>query len=130
MNKLWHFVAALGVILLSVAKVEAQTMTTAFLTGEQTTGMTKQCYYEALGSRYTRTVASTQVCAVSIRVPVSPGRPSEPQRTPATVTAFLTGEQTTGNTKQCYYEALGSRYTETVASYAICRQTIQVRPRP
>jgi hypothetical protein len=30
--------------------------TTAFKTGEQTTGMTKQCFYDALGSTYTTTL--------------------------------------------------------------------------
>jgi O-acetyl-ADP-ribose deacetylase (regulator of RNase III) len=118
------------VALFSASEVKAQTMTTAFLTGEQTTGMTKQCYYEALGNRYTRTVSSTALCALSIRVPISPGGPSESPRTPETITAFLTGEQTTGNTKQCYYEALGSRYTQTVSSIALCPLSTQVRRRP
>jgi len=44
-----------------------------------------------------------------------------------TVTAFKTGEQTTGTTKQCYYEFAGSRYTRTVESYQLCPLSIQVR---
>ena len=35
--------------------VSAQTVT-AFKTGERTTGMTKQCFYDALGNAYTRTI--------------------------------------------------------------------------
>jgi hypothetical protein len=41
---------------------------TAFLTGEKTTGMTKQCFYNYLGSEYTRTVRSHELCPLSIRV--------------------------------------------------------------
>jgi predicted ABC-type sugar transport system permease subunit len=41
---------------------------TAFLVGEETTGMTKQCYYEFAGNRYTRTVQSFQLCPLSIQV--------------------------------------------------------------
>ena len=42
-------------------------------------------------------------------------------------TAFLTGEQVTGMTKQCFYDYLGSTYTRTVPSYALCPLTIEVR---
>ena len=41
---------------------------TAFLVGEEVTGMTKQCYYEFAGSRYTRTIQSFQLCPLSIQV--------------------------------------------------------------
>lgn len=113
---------------------------TAFFTGEQTTGMTKQCFYEALGSTYTRTTSSISLCPLSIQVPtrlmrptapVVPAapRPTVPTTEPPLITAFFTGEQTTGMTKQCFYEALGSAYTKTVSSIAICPVTIQVRRR-
>lgn len=42
-------------------------------------------------------------------------------------TAFLTGEQETGMTKQCFYDYLGSTYTITIDSYKLCPLTIQVR---
>jgi len=41
-------------------------------------------------------------------------------------TAFLTGENTTGTTKQCYYNYLGSSYTITVQSFRLCPLTIEV----
>ena len=41
---------------------------TAFLVGEEVTGMTQQCYYEFAGSRYTRTIQSYQLCPLSIQV--------------------------------------------------------------
>ena len=50
----------------SVAPVAAQL--TAFKTGEQTTGLTKQCFYNGLGSQYTRTIQSIQLCPLTIRV--------------------------------------------------------------
>ena len=44
-----------------------------------------------------------------------------------TTSAIKTGERTTGSTKQCYYQAAGREYTETVASYQVCPATLQVR---
>ena len=41
---------------------------TAFKTGEEVTGMTKQCYYEFAGSKYTRTIKSFELCPLSIQV--------------------------------------------------------------
>ena len=103
----------------------------AFKTGEQTTGMTKQCYYEALGNSYARTVSSVSLCPLSIQVPTVPSvqAPAAPTYTqqPRTITAFKTGEQTTGMTKQCFYDALGSSYTRTVSSVSLCPLSIQVR---
>lgn len=41
---------------------------TAFLKGEYTTGMTKQCIYDYLGNTIIRTYPSYAVCPVSITV--------------------------------------------------------------
>jgi hypothetical protein len=41
---------------------------TAFYTGENVTGLTKQCYYKFAGSTYTKTIKSHQVCPTSIQV--------------------------------------------------------------
>ena len=118
-------------------RLSAQTVT-AFKTGEQTTGMTKQCFYDALGSGYTRTVQAITLCPLSIQVP-TPGaasRPSVPQATVpptqqasprrSTITAFKTGEQTTGMTKQCFYNGLGNTYVRTVSAVTLCALNIQV----
>ena len=51
----------------STPALAAQTVT-AFNTGEETTGMTKQCFYDALGSAYTRTISSIELCPLSIQV--------------------------------------------------------------
>jgi hypothetical protein len=112
--------------------------TTGFYTGEQVTGMTKQCFYNALGNTYVRTVSSVTVCPMNVRVPLNPAAsvtaPVPPvQRTPtspAMTVAFLTGEQTTGMTKQCYYDALGNTHTHTVSSITICPLTLRVPLRP
>ena len=40
----------------------------AFLKGEMTTGMTKQCFYDYLGNTYTRTIQSYQLCPTSINI--------------------------------------------------------------
>src|SRR5438309_892359 len=91
----------------SASTVQAQTVT-AFKTGEAVTGMTKQCYYAFGSTRYTTTIRSVELCALSIQVrtppapatqPVWPGRDTNQT---STVTAFKAGEETTGMTKQCY----------------------------
>ena len=41
---------------------------TAFLKYEYTTGMTKQCVYDYLGSQVIRTQPATSLCPVSIQV--------------------------------------------------------------
>jgi len=40
----------------------------AFFKYERVTGMTKQCVYDYLGSEYVRTMRSTELCPLSIRV--------------------------------------------------------------
>lgn len=41
---------------------------TAYLKYERNTGMTKQCYYDYLGSEYVRTVSVTALCPLTIEV--------------------------------------------------------------
>ena len=60
-------VLALIVFVPNEALAQNQTVT-AFKTGERTTGMTKQCFYDALGSAYTRTVGAVDLCPLSIQV--------------------------------------------------------------
>jgi hypothetical protein len=134
-----------GFLLSTPAGVSAQT--TGFKTSERTTGMTKQCFYDVLGSSHTLTVSSVDLCPLTIKVQTQSARPaavfdssaSSPrtQRTihpapapppaPSTITAFKTGERTTGMTKQCFYNGLGSTYTETVRSVDLCPLSIKVR---
>lgn len=120
--------AALTALVLSVP-VHAQTIT-ALKTGEQATGMTKQCYYSAAGQSYTRTISSVEICPLSIDVPSTPPVPNEPaysgSNSSGSVTAFKTGEQTTGMTKQCYYSALGQKYTLTLSAVALCPLSVPV----
>ena len=109
---------AIGLLVIA-APVDAQA--TAYKTGEQVTGSTKQCYYSFAGRDYTRTVQSYQLCPRSIQVPYT-----APRRQPTVRTAFKTGERVTGSTKQCFYEFAGSRYTRTVRSYELCPLSIRV----
>ena len=106
----------------------AQTAT-AFKTGERVTGQTKQCFYSFAGNEYTKTVQSFDLCPLNVQVLTGPSQPSSgtqpPQRSGAT--AFKTGEEVTGNTKQCYYAFAGKRYTKTVASFELCPLNIEVQ---
>lgn len=102
---------------------------TAFKTGEESTGMTKQCFYDGLGSQYVRTVSSISLCPLSIQVPgpASPSMTTPNQEPIGSAMAFKTGENTTGMTKQCFYDYLGSAVTRTVSSIALCPLSIRVR---
>ncbi len=40
----------------------------AFLVGQYVTGMTKQCIYDGIGSRYTITIKNYQLCPLNIEV--------------------------------------------------------------
>jgi hypothetical protein len=120
--------ASLAALCAATSDLPAQTIT-AYKTGERTTGMTKQCYYDGLGSEYTRTISSVALCPLSIQVTRNPTPSSAPTPVPAprsTITAYKTGEETTGSTKQCYYDGLGSRYTKTVQSHQLCPLSIAV----
>lgn len=60
--------ALLALALLAVSFV-ALAGGTAFFKYERTTGMTKQCVYDYLGSEYTITLSSIDLCPVTIEVP-------------------------------------------------------------
>ena len=102
---------------------------TAFKAGEETSGMTKTCYYDYLGSTYTKTVSSVTLCPLSINVSSPPSSVSPESSSPgySSGTAFKTGENTRGMTKTCFYDYLGSQYTKTVSSVALCPLTIKVK---
>ena len=130
-RKTLSVLAVLGFAFMGV--VAAQQTLTAFKTGEVTTGTTKQCSYDALGNAYTLTLRSIDLCPLSIKVrspfapvPVSPIPIVEPP-TPRTVTAFKTGEVTTGATKQCQYNGLGNTYTRTMRAIDLCPLSIKVK---
>jgi hypothetical protein len=115
----------------STAKAQSAT---ALKTGERTTGTTKQCYYTFAGSEYSRTVESYELCPLSISIsttaqqkePSSPTSSASQVTSQATITAFKTGEEQTGLTKQCYYNFAGRTYTKTVSSAQLCPLSIRV----
>jgi hypothetical protein len=118
-------IATAAGVMLTATSLHAQTIT-AYKTGERTTGQTKQCYYDGLGSEYTRTVSSIALCPLSIQVTTRSPQPTPAPSPRSSVTAYKTGEETTGSTKQCYYDGLGNRYTRTVQSYQLCPLSITV----
>ena len=102
---------------------------TGFLIGEETSGMTKTCYYNVLGSTVAKTFSSVSLCPLSIQFNTPPAI-SQPAPAPpksAYITAFKTGERKSGMTKICYYEFGSSQYTKTISSVALCPLSIQVR---
>ena len=117
-----RFVVAFALSLALVPSLSAQ----AIKTGERTTGMTKQCYYNHVGSEYTITVSSVELCPLSVRVPSASSSSSHDYTPPPRrgVTALKTGEETTGMTKQCYYSFGANVYTKTISSVALCPLSI------
>ena len=67
MSLLRFAVLFLALVAVLADGLQAQTAT-AFKTGERTTGMTKQCFYNYLGSGYTRTIGAIELCPLSIQV--------------------------------------------------------------
>ena len=114
---------AFGITVMLASTAFAQTVT-AMKSGEQVTGQTKQCYYSFAGNTYTRTVSTMQFCPQSIQVEEGPSRV---QATPVVATAMKSGEETTGNTKQCYYTYMGNTYSKTIPSYQVCPMSIQIQ---
>lgn len=122
--------ACVPVAIVSLLSLPAQAQTiTAFKTGEAATGMSKQCYYNALGNQYTRTISSTSLCPLSIQVGSVPAQDSNANQMRSRAgggTAFKTGENITGMTKQCFYNYLGSQITRTVSATSLCPLSISV----
>ena len=57
------------IVMLAAALLSASAFAgTAYLKYERVTGMTKQCVYDYLGNEYTKTIRSTELCPLSIRV--------------------------------------------------------------
>ena len=117
------YVALVGSIAL-LAGTSAVQATTAFKAGEVTTGMSKQCIYNGLGSKYTLTIAAASLCPLTVEVPSIPANNSAPPAQQSGGVAFKTGEVVTGLTKQCFYNYLGSQVTRTISSVALCPLSI------
>jgi hypothetical protein len=109
----------------------------AFYQSETITGMTKQCVYDYLGSPYTTTTQYYSSCPASVVVSKSP-RTSQSAETPVIgtstakdteITAFYRREETSGMTKQCYYDYLSSIYTLTVQYYQACPASARFKKR-
>lgn len=119
-------VALCSGVLLSLNASQARAQAIGFKTGEVQTGMTKQCIYNALGSQYTLTIPSVQLCPLNVQVPSSPSYETPTPHVGRGGVGFKSGEQVTGMTKQCFYNYLGSTISRTVASVSICPLTIPV----
>jgi hypothetical protein len=124
-----HILLVTALAIVGATALPAQTVT-AFKTGEETTGLTKQCYYAFGSTRYTKTIRSVELCPLSVQVQIPPSsQQRRPVRDPSrnsNVTAFKTGEETTGLTKQCYYAFSSTRYTKTIQAVELCPLSIKV----
>lgn len=100
---------------------------TAFKTGEEATGMTRQCYYAFGTTKYTKTIQAVQLCPLSIAVSLSnPSKVDTAHARRSAITAYKTGEETTGMTKQCFYAFGATKYTHTVQAVQLCPLSIMI----
>ena len=120
-------IVALVLLTVGATHTAAAQTTTAFKTGERTTGTAKQCYYESLGNQHTQTIVAVGLCPLSI--PVSSTTTQTPAPQPTMITEYKTGERTAGSIKQCFYNGLSSENTRTVNSVGLCPLSIWARPR-
>ncbi len=70
MDKSSKIVATLAILACLIGAFFAMSVEacTAFKTGEQVSGMNKICYYNHLGSQAATTVASYQLCPLTIQI--------------------------------------------------------------
>jgi hypothetical protein len=134
----------IALLLLSAGIAEGRT---AFYDGERAGRMRKTCMYsDAYGITYSTFERLYDSCPMTINVdfddadcekkrppivgtvPPSIVNPIVKQPPVAfTTTAFLTGETETGDTKQCYYDAIGVTYVQTYDWFDLCPFSIQVQ---
>lgn len=100
---------------------------TGFLKGEQTSGLNKICYYEGASGSFTKTIGAVGICPLSAddgRGPAisSPGLGggSIQYNQPRGNTGFLSGEQTSGLNKICYYDSARGTFTKVVGAAQLC----------
>src|SRR5262245_53167772 len=96
---------------------------TGIFKNERTSGQSKTCVYEVLGSPYTINVEAAQICPLTIEVP-NPA-PVPPVGTRQSQTGLLIRESVNGASKTCYYAVLGVTKTMTVSSASLCPKSAQ-----
>lgn len=65
--KMTYLAMALIIVVTALVAIPAFAIT-AFYRGESVSGMSKICYYDALGDRVAITIGSTQLCPLTIEV--------------------------------------------------------------
>lgn len=98
---------------------------TGFLKGEQTSGLNKICYYEGPSGQFTKTVRSINICPLSADDGRSLAPASTQSRTPTAPVVGqnrgqLSGENTNGLNKTCFYNSPRGTFTKTVRSVQLC----------
>ncbi len=100
---------------------------TGFLTGEQTSGLNKICYYEGASGTFSKTIGGVSLCPLSADDGRGPslGTPSIGNSTiqrqrPISNTGFLSGEITSGLNKTCYYDSVRGTFTKTIGAAQLC----------
>jgi hypothetical protein len=106
---------SLILIILSVISV-CSLAGTGQLTGEQTSGLNKICYYNGVSGSFSKTVSNVSLCPLS----ADDGKGFSGT---TSNTGFLSGENTSGFNKTCYYNSPRGTFTKTVGSVQLCPQS-------
>lgn len=95
-----------------------------FLKGEQDSGLNKICFYEGARGSFTKTVRASQICPIRADdgggySGAAPSVNDNLYRSSGSV-GFLTGEQSSGLNKTCFYDSARGTFTKTVRASRIC----------
>ena len=86
---------------------------------------TKVCDYTCLGSAYSITIGSTELCPISPPCDPRAGSISQSYTTSGSTTCYGDYNYTSGHNKVCRYKCLGQPHAITIGATAICPLTIK-----
>tara|TARA_B100000401_G_scaffold385859_1_gene289789 strand:+ start:228 stop:677 length:450 start_codon:yes stop_codon:yes gene_type:complete len=86
---------------------------------------TKVCNYTCLGSAYSITVGSTELCPLNPPCDPSAGSASQSYTSSGSTTCFKDYEYTSGMNKVCRYDCLGQDHAITIGAAHLCPLTVK-----
>ena len=86
---------------------------------------TKVCDYTCVGSAYSITVGSTELCPINPPCDPSAGSASQSYTSSGSTTCFKDYEYTSGMNKVCRYDCLGQDHAITIGATYLCPLTVK-----
>jgi hypothetical protein len=92
----------------------------SYSSGSSNSPFTKVCNYTCVGSAYSITVGSTDICPLSPPCDPSAGAASKSNTSSGSTTCYKKNEYTKGMNKVCGYNCLGQPHVITIGAANIC----------